>query len=106
MLCECNKRLEERKNDEKACFVEGDSVKVLSKILQFQPIYEVWGTYKCTECCKFCYRLKLIETEKDLPLPLEFICPEDRLESVTETVDNLQAYTEKFEEYQPELIKV
>lgn len=106
MLCECKKRLEERKNDEKASFNEGDSVKVLSKILQFQPIYEVWGTYKCTECCKFHYRLRLRELETDLPLPQEFICPEDRLESVTETVNSSQAYTEKFEVYQPELIKV
>ena len=65
--------------DESAPYCEGEFVSVKTKSLEILPVYEVWERYCCQSCGKFHYKIRLAETSEDIPLPLEFICPEQRL---------------------------
>ena len=58
---------------------EGEFVGVKTKSLGISPVYEVWERYCCKSCGRFHYKIRLTETSEDTTLPLEFICPEQRL---------------------------
>ncbi len=57
---------------------EGELVDVKTKSLKILPVYEIWEIYCCQSCGSFHYKIRLIEANGNMPLPLEFVCPEER----------------------------
>ncbi|MCR4321449.1 MAG: hypothetical protein NUV74_14070 [Candidatus Brocadiaceae bacterium] len=62
-----------------ANFGEGEFVSIETKSLGILPVYEILEMFRCRSCDIFHYKIKLTEAIEDTPLPLEFICPEQRL---------------------------
>lgn len=65
--------------DENALFSEGDFVTIPIKFPGIHPIFEIWERYVCKSCDSVHYKIRQVESEENIPLPRELICPEQRL---------------------------
>lgn len=65
--------------DESAAFAEGDFVTIPLRFPGIRPIFEIWERYVCKSCNSTHYKIRLVESEENIPLPGELICPEQRL---------------------------
>ena len=65
--------------DESAPFDEGDFVTIPLRSSVIHPIFEIWERYVCKSCDSVHYKIRLVSSAENIPLPAELICPEQRL---------------------------